>query len=106
MVKIGTTYHAFTRHESVTYVEHATSASLDGPWNFIGTNDWAGWDNHKEAPCLIELPSGTWHFYTDAGSAGNEMYSDSTDVFGTWTVPKTLPTVGSNISHGTVIKGN
>jgi hypothetical protein len=34
------------------------------------------------------------------------MYSDSTDVFGTWTAPKTLPTVGANISHGTVIKGN
>ena len=107
MVKIGTTYHAFTKHESVTYVEHATSTSLDGPWDFgKDTNDWAGWGNHKEAPCLIELPSGTWRFYTDAGSAGHEMYSDSTDVFGTWTVPKTLPTVGANISHGTVIKGN
>jgi hypothetical protein len=34
------------------------------------------------------------------------MYSDSTDMFKTWTAPKGLPTVGNNISHGTVIKGN
>jgi hypothetical protein len=106
MVKIGTTYHAFTKHESVTYVEHATSTSLDGPWNFVGSNNWAGWGNHKEAPCLIELTNGTWRFFTDAGSAGHEMYSDSTDVFQTWSAIKTLPTVGNNISHGTVIKGN
>jgi hypothetical protein len=106
MVKIDTTYHAFTKHESVTLVEHATSTSLDGPWNFVGTNDWAGWGNHKEAPCLIELPNGSWRFYTDAGSAGHEMYSDSTDVFKTWTPIQQLPTVGANISHGTVIRGN
>ena len=107
MVKIGATYHAFTKHESATYVEHATSASLDGPWDFTnGTNDWAGWGNHKEAPCLIELANGTWRFFTDAGSAGHEMYSDSTNVFQTWSAIKTLPTVGNNISHGTVIKGN
>jgi hypothetical protein len=107
MVKIGTTYHAFTKLEKDTYVEHATSASLDGPWDF-GTDveDWAKWGNHKEAPCLIELPNGTWRFYTDAGSAGHEMYSDSTNVFQTWTTIQTLPTVGANISHGTVIKGN
>lgn len=107
MVKIGTTYHAFTKHESVTYVEHATSTSLDGPWDFgTDTNNWAGWGNHKEAPCLVQLSNGTWRFYADAGSAGHEMYSDSIDVFQTWTAIKTLPTVGNNISHGTVIKGN
>jgi hypothetical protein len=107
IVKISTTYHAFTKLEKDTYVEHATSTSLDGPWDF-GTDvgDWAKWGNHKEAPALIELPNGTWRFYTDAGSAGHEMYSDSTDVFQTWTPIQQLPKVGANISHGTVIKGN
>jgi hypothetical protein len=105
IVTIGATYHAFTKNNA-TYVEHATASSLDGPWTFVGQNDWAGWGNHKEAPALILLPTGTWRFYTDAGSTGHEMYSDSADVFQTWTAPKTLPTVGNNISHGTVIKGN
>jgi hypothetical protein len=105
IVTIGATYHAFTK-SNATYIEHATATSLQGPWTFIGKNDWAGWGTHKEAPALILLPTGTWRFYTDAGSTGHEMYSDSADVFQTWTAPKTLPTVGNDISHGTVIKGN
>ena len=105
IVTIGTTYHAFTKNNA-TYVEHATATALTGPWTFVGQNDWAGWGMHKEAPALILLPNGTWRFYTDAGSSGHEMYSDSADVFKTWTAPQTLPGVGNNISHGTVIKGN
>jgi len=72
----------------------------------VGMNNWAGWGTHKEAPALIQLADGTWRFFCDAGSTGHEMYSDSKDVFQTWTAPKTLPNVGNNISHGTVIKGN
>jgi hypothetical protein len=105
VVLVGGTYHAFTKNNA-TYIEHATSASLDGPWTFVGKNDWAGWGTHKEAPALIQLPSGTWRIYFDAGSTGHEMSSDSTDMFMTWSAPKTLPVVGNNISHGTVIKGN
>ena len=105
IVTVGSTYHAFTKHESAGYVEHATSASIDGPWNFIGKGDWAGWGTHKEAPALIDLGNGTWRFYCDAGSTGHESYSDSSDGFKTWTAPKTLPQVGNAISHGTVIKG-
>jgi hypothetical protein len=105
ILTIGSTYHAFTKN-SATYVEHATATNLQGPWTFVGTNDWAGWGPHKEAPALILLPTGTWRFYTDAGSTGHEMYSDSADVFQTWTAPQTLPGVGDDISHGTVIKGN
>jgi hypothetical protein len=105
ILTIGPTYHAFTKSDA-TYVEHATATSLSGPWTFVGTNNWAGWGTHKEAPALILLPTGTWRFYTDAGSTGHEMYSDSADVFQTWTPPQTLPTVGNDISHGTVIKGN
>ncbi len=103
---VGDTYHAFTKHESATYVEHATSTSLDGPWTFDGKDDWAGWGNHKEAPCVFQVGTGTWRIVFDAGGSGHEMYSDSTDMFKTWTPPKGLPTVGNNISHGTVIKGN
>jgi hypothetical protein len=105
VIVVGTTYHAFTKHESTTYVEHATATSIDGPWTFVGKDDWAGWGDHKEAPAVIDLGNGTYRFYCDAGSQGHEMYSDSSDMFQTWTAPKTLPTVGNNISHGTVIHG-
>ena len=103
MVKLGTTYHAFTKLESATTIRRATSTSLDGPWTFQADLTWG---THKEAPCLVQLANGTWRAYMDAGSAGHEMYSDSTDTFGTWTAVKGLPTVGANISHGTVIHGN
>lgn len=103
MVKIGTTYHAFTKLESATTIRHATSTSLDGPWTFQTDPTWG---THKEAPALIQLANGNWRAYMDAGSSGHEMYSDSTDVFQTWTNPQTLPSVGPNISHGTVIHGN
>jgi hypothetical protein len=106
IVTIGTTYHAFTKKQATLYIEHATATSLDGPWTFVGTNDWAGWGTHREAPALVNLGNGTWRFYCDGGSAGHEMYSDSTDIFQTWTATKTLPVVGNSISHGTVIKGN
>jgi len=105
VVIVNGTYHAFTKN-SATYVEHATASSIDGPWSFVGTNDWAGWGNHKEAPCVIDLGNGTWRFYCDAGSAGHEMYSDSSNTFGSWTKIQTLPNVGNSISHGTVIHGN
>ena len=105
ILTIGDTYHAFTKNMA-TYIEHATSTSLDGPWTFVGMNNWAGWGTHKEAGALIQLADGTWRFFCDAGSTGHEMYSDSKDIFQTWTAPKTLPNVGNNISHGTVIKGN
>jgi hypothetical protein len=105
IVRVGDTYHAFTKNNA-TYIEHATATNLDGPWTFVGKNDWAGWGMHKEAGAIIDLGNGTWRFYCDAGSTGHEMYSDSKDLFQTWTAPKTLPGVGNDISHGTVIKGN
>jgi hypothetical protein len=104
VVTVGDTYHAFTKGNA--YIEHATATSLNGPWTFVGMGDWAGWGTHKEAPALIQLADGTWRFYCDAGSTGHETYSDSADMFQTWTAPKTLPVVGNNISHGTVIHGD
>jgi hypothetical protein len=106
IVTIGETYHAFTKRESTTYVEHATATNLDGPWTFVGTGDWAGWGSHREGGALLDLGNGTWRFYCDAGSAGHEMYSDSSDTFRTWTSMRTLPNVGNAMSHGTVIRAN
>lgn len=106
IVTIGPTYHAFTKRESTLFIEHATSTSIDGPWTFVGTGNWAKWGTHREAGALLDLGNGTWRFYCDGGSAGHEMYSDSSDTFQTWTPIKGLPTVGNVISHGTVIRGN
>jgi len=100
IVKVGTTYHSFSKG---TFVQHGTAASLDGPWTFDPTSYWPGC---KEAPAVIDLGNGTWRLYCDAGGGGHEKSSDSTDMFKTWTTAQTLPVVGNDISHGTVIKGN
>jgi hypothetical protein len=100
MVKVGTTYHSFSKG---SFVQHGTAASLDGPWAFDGTSYWPGC---KEAPAVIDLGNGTWRLFCDAGGGGHEKSSDSTDMFKTWTTATTLPVVGNDISHGTVIKGN
>jgi hypothetical protein len=104
IVKLGATYHAFTKLESATIIRHATSTTIDGPWTFLP--DPTIWGVHKEAPAVIQLGNGTWRIFMDAGSAGHEVYSDSTDTFQTWTAPKALPAVGAAISHGTVIHDN
>jgi hypothetical protein len=100
IVKIGSTYHSFSKG---TFVQHGTASSLDGPWTFDSTSYWPGC---KEAPAVIDLGNGTWRLFCDAGGSGHEKSSDSTDMFKTWTTAATLPAVGNNISHGTVIKGN
>jgi hypothetical protein len=100
VVKVGTAYHSFSKG---TFVQHGTAASLDGPWTFDSTSYWPGC---KEAPAVIDLGNGTWRLFCDAGGGGHEKSSDSKDVFKTWTTAQTLPVVGNNISHGTVIKGN
>ena len=100
VVKVGDTYHSFSKG---TFVQHGTASSLDGPWTFDGTSYWPGC---KEAPAVIDLGNGTWRLYCDAGGGGHEKSSDSSDMFKTWTTAQTLPVVGNNISHGTVIKGN
>jgi len=105
IVKTAGTYHAFAKKEATKFIEHATASTLDGPWTFVGVGDWAGWGTHREAQDLLQLDNGNWRLYCDGGSAGHEMYSDSSDGFKTWTAIKGLPTVGNNISHGTVIRG-
>jgi hypothetical protein len=100
MVKVGDTYHSFSKG---SYVQHGTAPSLDGPWTYDGISHWPGC---KEAPAVIGLPDGTWRLYCDAGGGGHEKSSDGSADFNTWTTATTLPNVGNNISHGTVIKGN
>ena len=103
IVRSGSTYHAFTKNETTKYVEHATATSLDGPYTFVGTGDWAGWGNYLEGQALTQLDNGSWRIYMDAYSAGKYYYADSSNLT-TWSA-KTE--VGNGLSgvirHGTVL---
>lgn len=95
ILKIGSTYHA------IIPGRHGTSASLDGPWSFNLKQP-----SCKEAPAMVHISGDTWRFYCDDGSAGHEKSALTTDLFQTFSALTTLPSVGNNISHGTVIRGD
>jgi hypothetical protein len=95
IIKIGSTYHA------IMPGRHGTSMSLDGPWT-IGNNA----PQCKEAPATVHISGDTWRYYCDNGSDGHEESALTTDQFKTFSALATLPVVGNDISHGTVIRGD
>ncbi|MDC0713168.1 glycoside hydrolase family 43 protein [Stigmatella sp. ncwal1] len=104
IVKLGSTYHAFTKNETSKYIEYATSSSLTGPYTFKGTGDWAGWGNWLEGPALIQLDNGAWRIFFDGYTVTKYYYSDSTNTFASWSAKKELPSLTGFVRHLTVLK--
>ncbi|MBW8795529.1 MAG: AbfB domain-containing protein [Streptomyces sp.] len=104
IVKIGSTYHAFTKNETAKYIEYGTATSLEGPYTISRTGDWAGWGSYREGPSVIQLDNGAWRIFFDGYGDGNYYYSDSYDTFATWSTPTALPTLSGTARHFTVIK--
>lgn len=96
VVKIGATYHAFTKNETTKIIEHAVAPSLAGPYRFVPTRNWG---RFVEGPVLTRLPNGNWRIYLDAYRSGRYLYSDSTDGLRSWSPPKTLPRLSGTVRH-------
>jgi hypothetical protein len=103
IVKVGNTYHDFTKNETTKYIEHATATSLTGPWTFVGTGNWAGWGSGLEGPALVQLPSGSWRIFFDQYSAGHYYYADSSNLtsFGS---KVELAGLSGTVRHFTVLR--
>ncbi|MGW9528366.1 hypothetical protein ACWHAM_11520 [Paenibacillus terrae] len=72
IVKIGSTYHAFTKNETTKYIEYAIAPSLTGPYTFQGTGDWANWGSWVEGPAPYVISGMA---YTDSiGFDSNAIY--------------------------------
>nr|WBO81817.1 AbfB domain-containing protein [Streptomyces sp. SBE_14.2] len=104
LVKLGSTYHAFTKNETTKYIEYGTAAGLTGPYTLSRTGDWAGWGSYREGPALIQLDNGAWRLFFDAYGEARYYYSDSYDTFATWTAPTALPSISGMARHFTVVK--
>ncbi|WP_437013888.1 AbfB domain-containing protein [Streptomyces sp. enrichment culture] len=102
VVKVGSTYHAFTRNETTKYIEYATASSLTGPYTFTRTGNWAGFGDWVEGPALVRLDNGGWRISYDGYRAG--AYSDSYDDFATWSTSTEVPGLSGVIRHATVLK--
>jgi hypothetical protein len=104
IVRAGSTYHAFTKQETTKYVEHATASSLNGPYTFVATGNWAGWGQPLEGQALVQLDSGAWRIFLDGYGEGRYFTADSTDLFN-W-MPRVELTGGMSgwIRHGTLLR--
>ncbi len=96
VVKVGSTYHAFTKNETKKFVEHAVASSATGPYAFVPPGPWG---SLVEGPALTELPNGAWRIYLDAYTEGKYLYSDSTDGLRTWSPVQVLPGLSGTVRH-------
>lgn len=101
VVKVGSTYHAFTKNETKKIVEHAVASSVTGPYRFVAPGNWG---SMVEGPAVAQLPNGDWRIYLDAYKDGKYRYSDSTDGMSTWLPVKDLPGVSGTVRHIGVLK--
>ncbi|MCX5563578.1 arabinofuranosidase [Streptomyces sp. NBC_00038] len=76
IVKIGSTYHAFTKNETTKYIEYATASSLTGTYTISRTGNWAGWGGTREGPALVQLDNGGWRIFFDGYGDGSYYFSD------------------------------
>jgi hypothetical protein len=104
IVRIGSTYHAFTKNETTKFVEYATAGGLTGPYTFQRTGNWAGWGGPNEGQALVPLDNGGWRIYFDGYTIGQYFFSDSYDGFNTWTARTQLPGLSGFARHFTVLK--
>ncbi|TMR88466.1 glycoside hydrolase family 43 protein [Nonomuraea basaltis] len=103
VVKVGSTYHNFLKNETTKYIEHATATSLNGPWQFTGTGNWAGWGSGLEGPALTRLPDGRWRIYFDNYTGGRYYYADSSNL-SSFGARVELPGLSGTARHFTVLR--
>ncbi|HEY9312003.1 MAG TPA: arabinofuranosidase [Williamsia sp.] len=101
VVKVGSTYHAFTKNETKKVVEHAVAPSVTGPYSFVRSGNWG---SLLEGPALVQLPNGAWRIYLDAYTRGKYFYSDSTDGLRTWSPMQELPGLSGTVRHFGVMR--
>ena len=101
VVKVGSTYHAFTKNETRKVVEHAVAQSAAGPYSFVPPGNWG---EKREGPSLVELPNGTWRLYLDAYTEGRYLYTDSSDGLRTWSPTREVPGISGNVRHVGVMR--
>lgn len=94
--KIKDKYYLFYKNEDTKYVELAVCNELMGEYNVIGTDDWAGWGNTLEGPCLVQRSNGKYVLYLDNYEEHQIYYSESEDLEN-WSEKK--PISVKNIAH-------
>ena len=107
VVRHGGRYVAFAKNESTKLVERAWASSLDGPWTYDRTGDWAGWGGPVEGQALVPVRDAQgragWRIFLDDYTRKHYHYSDSFDGLQTWTPLRPLAGVNGAVRHFTVL---
>lgn len=101
VIKVGSTYHAFTKNEMKKVIEHAVAPSATGPYSFVPPGNWG---SLVEGPAVVQLPNGVWRIYFDAYTEGKYFYADSTDGMQTWSPRHELPGLSGMVRHVGVVR--
>ncbi|MBI5257822.1 MAG: beta-galactosidase [Burkholderiales bacterium] len=107
VVREGGRYVAFAKNETSKFIERAWAPSLDGPWTYDRTGDWAGWGGPVEGPSLVPVRDAQgragWRIHLDDYTRKHYRWSDSFDGLDTWSAPRELQGVSGAVRHFTVL---
>ncbi len=107
VIRHGGRYVAFAKNETSKLVERAWATSLDGPWTYDRTGDWAGWGGPVEGQSLVPVRDAQgrdgWRMHLDDYTRKHYRYSDSFDGLQTWTPLRELQGVSRAVRHFTVL---
>lgn len=101
VVKVGSTYHAFTKNEATKVIEHAVAPAVAGPYSFVPPGNWG---SLVEGPAVVQMPNGAWRIYLDAYTEGKYLFSDSADGLRTWTPVQEVPGISGTVRHFGVMR--
>nr|WP_188489674.1 arabinofuranosidase [Williamsia phyllosphaerae] len=96
VVKVGATYHAFTKNETKKIIDHAVAPTLNGPYRYVPAGNWG---TLREGPAVTQLPNGNYRIYYDAYRENKYFYSDSSDGLRTFSPPKEVPGISGRVHH-------
>jgi hypothetical protein len=102
IVKIGSIYYLWYKDEVTLHIEYAISTSLTSGYTTIESGDWAGWGDHREGESLVQVSANLWRIYYDHYVQNGLYYSESDDLFDTWSTPSLITTTDV-MSHPTVL---
>ncbi len=107
VIRHGGRYVAFAKNESSKLVERAWAHSLDGPWTYERTGNWAGWGGPAEGQALVPVRDAQgregWRIFLDDYIGKTYRFSDSFDGLQTWTPVRELQSVSGAVRHFTVL---
>lgn len=86
-VKVGSTYYFWFKDEDNSVIQYATASSPLGPYTVQTTGDWAGFGSPREGISMVQITDTRWRIYFEEYPLGGFRWSESDDLFTTWSTP-------------------